>query len=162
MRAEDEAEPRLEPWLAEAVATLREPVALGPGYLERALASLPATAPARRYRFLVALPLGAAAVLAVAVGLGQRDAVREGRLPVEFSVAVPGSRVTLVGDFNDWNPAANRLERRGRTWNVTLRLPPGRYRYAYLVDGERWLPDPSLPAAPDDFGTPTSVITIAR
>jgi len=40
-------------------------------------------------------------------------------------------------------------------------LAPGRYRYAFLVDGSRWLADPAAPRARDDeFGTPSSVVTV--
>lgn len=162
MDADHQAELPPEPWLAEAVLTLREPVALGDGYLERALEALeaPVHRPARRWR--LALPLAAAAGLALMLYREHRADAGDGRAPVAFAVSAPGREVALVGDFNDWDPGANRLERHGRTWNVTLRLPPGRYRYAYLVDGRRWLPDPGLPAAADDFDTPTSVITVAR
>ena len=46
-------------------------------------------------------------------------------------------------------------------WSLRLALPPGRYRYTYLVDGTRWVPDPSEPpTVGDDFDTPTSVITV--
>jgi hypothetical protein len=157
----------MEPWLQDVVTRLREPVALDRGYLERALAAAPSppTAEARpdlRRVVRVAVPLAAAATLVVAFGLVQRVGGPRGAEPVEFRVTAPAQEVALVGDFNGWDPAANHLERQGSTWNLTLRLPPGRYRYAYLVDGRRWLPDPGLPAADDDFGTPTSVITVAH
>jgi hypothetical protein len=74
------------------------------------------------------------------------------------------SGVVLVGDFNDWDPAATPLQRvADGVWAVTMPLRPGRYRYTFIVDGARWLRDPSSPPAlEDDFGAPTSVITIAR
>jgi len=46
-------------------------------------------------------------------------------------------------------------------WVVTVPLPPGRYRYAFLVDGTTWVPDPDAPRTiDDDFGRPNSVLTI--
>ena len=40
-------------------------------------------------------------------------------------------------------------------------LPPGRYAYAFLVDGQRWIADPAAPpAVGDDFGRPSSVVTV--
>ena len=160
--ARDEFPP--EPWLAEAVATLQEPVALDPGYWDRTLAALepPVCGPARPWRLAVALPLAVAAGLALMLRRDPPASPGDGRAAVAFHVSALAREVALVGDFNNWDPAANRLERHGRSWNLTLRLPPGRYRYAYLVDGQRWLPDPGLPAAGDDFGTPTSVITVAH
>jgi len=41
-------------------------------------------------------------------------------------------------------------------------LRPGRHRYTFIVDGTRWHRDPAAPRALDDFGAPTSVITIAQ
>jgi 1,4-alpha-glucan branching enzyme len=69
-----------------------------------------------------------------------------------------------VGDFNDWNPAATPLHRASDgVWSVTVPLRPGRYRYTFIVDGTRWRRDPAAPPAlEDDFGAPTSVITIAQ
>lgn len=84
--------------------------------------------------------------------------------PVRFVVAVPGARrVTLVGTFNDWNPEATPLrpEAAGKVWVVEVPLEPGRHEYAFVVDGERWLADPSAPAADGDFGVPNSVVTVA-
>lgn len=164
MDADTHDEAPLEPWLAEAVATLQQPVALSEGYRTRALAALgpPARGPARRWRLAVALPFAVAAGLALLLPRVPGPGPGDGRSPVAFHVSAPAREVALVGDFNNWDPAANRLERQGRTWNLTLRLPPGRYRYAYLVDGQRWLPDPGFPAAGDDFGTPTAVITVAH
>jgi 1,4-alpha-glucan branching enzyme len=46
--------------------------------------------------------------------------------------------IHLVGDFNEWSYAATPMRRRGTRFTATLKLAPGRYRYQYLVDGERW------------------------
>ena len=85
--------------------------------------------------------------------------------PVRFQLEAPASsHVAVVGDFNDWDPRASPMVRAGGqgTWSVRLALPPGRYRYTFLVDGTRWVSDPSEPPAlGDDFDTPTSVITVA-
>lgn len=84
-------------------------------------------------------------------------------IPVQFVVVAPGAEsVSLVGDFNDWDARLSpmRADRDGRLWTVTIPLPPGRHRYAFLVNGARWLADPSAPRAPDDFGTPSSVVTV--
>jgi 1,4-alpha-glucan branching enzyme len=85
--------------------------------------------------------------------------------PVRLRLAAPASsRVAVVGDFNDWDPAATPLRPAGDggTWIVELRLRPGRYHYTFLIDGRRWARDPNEPrAAESDFGAPVSVLTVS-
>ncbi len=87
-----------------------------------------------------------------------------GMAPVQFVIVVPGaSSVTLVGDFNDWSRTATPMEPApgDGVWSVTVPLQSGRYRYAFFVDGNRWLTDPSAPRSlDDDFGPPNSVVTV--
>ena len=82
---------------------------------------------------------------------------------VRFELSAPtASRVTLVGSFNEWNPAATPLQRDSSTgkWIVSLRLPPGRHVYAFVVDGDVKA-DPTAPrAADDDFGSANSVVLV--
>ena len=79
-----------------------------------------------------------------------------------FMLVAPDARnVSLVGDFNDWEHGRNPLQRQNGVWTVTVPLRPGRYNYAFLVDGERWTTDPAAPRdVGDDFGRPSSVITV--
>jgi hypothetical protein len=53
-------------------------------------------------------------------------------------------RVAVAGDFNRWDVEATPLVRDGpsRSWSVTLALRDGDHRYAFVVDGTRWVPDP--------------------
>ncbi len=85
----------------------------------------------------------------------------------QFVLVAPSAKqVALVGDFNDWDRGATPLVRvaqgeRGGVWTVELPLKPGRYSYAFLVDGHRWTADPNQPrAVGDDFGRPSSVVTV--
>jgi hypothetical protein len=94
------------------------------------------------------------------------QAVRHDTVHVtHFMLIAPGaSSVTVVGDFNDWDGAATPLRKAGNgdgLWSVDLPLPPGRYKYNFLVDGERFVADPIAPRAVDsEFGTPNSVVTV--
>jgi hypothetical protein len=91
----------------------------------------------------------------------ERDSVRDG---VKFVLVAPqAARVSLVGDFNGWDPAATPMERTptGGTWSVVVPLSAGRHEYAFVVDGKQWLPDPSAPLAPvDGLGAPNSVVLV--
>ncbi|MDH4043130.1 MAG: isoamylase early set domain-containing protein [Gemmatimonadota bacterium] len=177
--------------LERGIALLREPVVIDGGVNTRvmdAVARLPLPArPSRLHqagtwlihprpiRVRPVVVLAAAAALAVAaVGLRDRAeppaaptvtaAARAGPAPVRFILVAPtATAVSLVGDFNDWIAAATPMEGdvAEGLWVVTVPLPPGRYRYAFLVDGATWVPDPNAPRTiDDDFGRPNSVLTI--
>jgi 1,4-alpha-glucan branching enzyme len=103
-------------------------------------------------------PAAEAAVAAPGVLLA-----RHGEPFVQFVLVAPGAKsVALVGDFNDWDAAVTPLRRAtGGAWSTAVKLPAGRHRYAFVVDGVRWIADPAAPPAPDDdFGSPGSVVTV--
>lgn len=79
-------------------------------------------------------------------------------------VAEHAREVAVVGDFNDWAPGVTRLtQQRGGVWSVVVPLLPGRYSYAFIVDGGTWLPDPAAPAnAEEDYGRPSSIVFVER
>ena len=131
----------------------------------------PVASPVRRRWPVVAgaLVAGLAAAFAGGLLVGRWSTTPSGGAAparsVEFALRAPAdSAVVLVGDFNDWNPVATPLHRASDgVWSVTVPLRPGRYRYTFIVDGTRWRRDPAAPRAlEDDFGAPTSVITIAQ
>ncbi|MGD8229882.1 MAG: hypothetical protein PVH82_05950 [Desulfobacteraceae bacterium] len=75
------------------------------------------------------------------------------RKKVTFEVFAPRARnVYLMGDFNQWDPGTHplRRERRGK-WRKSLLLAPGRYRYAFLVDGRQRDPFRNASAVPKRF-----------
>jgi len=56
---------------------------------------------------------------------------------VNFLYPAPEAKsVSLVGDFNRWDPHKHPM-RQGpdRAWSTTLELKHGHHRYAFLVDG---------------------------
>lgn len=161
---DDELETQPDPLLRDLVGALQRPVVLGDRAVEGALDQLRRESRrARRLRrgWLVAA-LAASVVLAV-VGVRRirHRSAEDGGVTFALSAPTAGS-VTLIGDFNDWNPEANPLRRDDGQWSVRLKLEPGRYRYSFVVDGSSWRADPHTPAAEDDFGTPTSVITVTN
>ena len=164
---------------------LRQPVRIDPALDERvmrAIATLPT--PVRstagvawswltRPRRLTLTPLGmvaAAAALAAVVllyrrGPGPPVLPRTDTRTFQFVLVAPrATRVSLVGDFNDWDATRTPMRRVRATsslWSTLIPLAPGRYRYSFLVDGAHWRADPAAPAARDDeFGTPSSVVTV--
>ncbi|HEX2779080.1 MAG TPA: isoamylase early set domain-containing protein [Gemmatimonadaceae bacterium] len=81
---------------------------------------------------------------------------------VQFVFVAPSARqVAVVGDFNDWDPAATPLALAGGVWSRELDVPVGRHDYAFVIDGKRWVADPTAPRAPaDEFGNGYSVIVV--
>lgn len=74
-------------------------------------------------------------------------------------------RVSLVGDFNDWNPRVTPLERAAGSglWAVTVPVAPGRHSYAFMVDDTLFALDPHAPVLTDrDLGTKASVVVVGR
>lgn len=83
--------------------------------------------------------------------------------PVQFMLVAPSAtRVALVGEFNDWDPAATPMSRAGGgAWHVALPLSRGRHVYAFVVDGSSWVADPEAPLAPERwFGASNSVLLV--
>jgi hypothetical protein len=85
--------------------------------------------------------------------------------PIVFELDAPSARsVQVLGDFNQWARETN-VMRRGADgrWRTTTLLPPGRYVYAFLVDGERFQRDPMRDAIEDrDFGVTGSELVVGE
>ena len=85
---------------------------------------------------------------------------------VEFSLRISDNKihtVAIAGDFNNWNPQANILEdpEEDGIWTGTLKLEPGRYEYMFVMDGEKWFPDPNaLRYVKDGFGNKNAILEI--
>jgi hypothetical protein len=45
-------------------------------------------------------------------------------------------------------------------WTIVVPLAPGVHDYSFIVDGEKWVPDPSAPAMADGFGGVNSRIAV--
>lgn len=69
--------------------------------------------------------------------------------------------VAVMGDFTDWDPVALTPVGGAGYWEVTLALPSGVHRYAFLLNGEALAPDPTVAARErDDFGGTNSILKI--
>ena len=76
----------------------------------------------------------------------KRSGMRDGKTRITFSLPAdqpPGS-VSVVGDFNDWQPGRHELaRRRNGTRSVTADLPRGAHRFRYLATGDVWFDEPA-------------------
>ena len=69
--------------------------------------------------------------------------------------------VCVAGSFNDWHPNVTPMIRLDDgKWAKELALPPGRYEYRFVVDGQ-WADDPAaMELIPNPFGTANAVIEV--
>jgi len=69
--------------------------------------------------------------------------------------------VYITGSFNDWSLDENcRMHRENNHWVVDVPLPPGVYKYQFIVDG-RWQEDPANPRQErNSFGDINSLIEV--
>lgn len=83
-----------------------------------------------------------------------RPGVAEG--VANFVGHFPGARsVEVVGSFNDWSRGMLHLndDDGDGVWHGAAVLPAGQHEYMFVVDGERWVPDPLAGRYVDDgFG----------
>jgi 1,4-alpha-glucan branching enzyme len=88
---------------------------------------------------------------------------RDGSTKVVFSLADGGHAVSLVGDFNDWDPFAHPLRRRANGMrSVAVLLPPGTCaRFRYLAAGGRFFDDPDGDGLePNGYGDTHSLVAV--
>src|SRR6266849_6553675 len=110
----------------------------------------------------LALLLGRAAPAPVP-GVQARGGTRDSVF-VRFVLYAPGARrVAVAGTFNQWDRGAALLAPAGTSgvWTTTLALPDGQHQYAFVVDGARWVVDPSTPAVDDGFGRRNSLVAVS-
>lgn len=93
-------------------------------------------------------------------GNGKRNGHAPRTIRIEFTHPT-AETVAIAGTFNDWKPQTTRMValEAGR-WLKELALPPGRYEYLIVADGQ-WLPDPAArETAPNPYGGVNSVVTV--
>ena len=146
------------------IQQLRRPVAIDPGLDARVMQEIAAVPPAQRRVWPLWSLLATAAVLGALLITRPwtRDAAQNGSDAFQFVLVAPqAASVSLVGDFNDWDPKRAPMQTAQGVWATVVNLAPGRYRYAFLVNGVEWRADPGAPPVKDDeFGTPSSVVTV--
>jgi 1,4-alpha-glucan branching enzyme len=90
------------------------------------------------------------------------SANRRKEVSFEFD-AEPGSKVCLVGSFNDWSIGRMLLKETGTPgcFKGGLLLHRGTYEYKFVINGV-WAVDPACDDwIANDFGSINSVITVA-
>ncbi len=74
----------------------------------------------------------------------KRSRLFGGKSRVTFTLPAeqPAGVVSVVGDFNGWEPGRHELKpRRNGIRSVSVVLPAGEHRFRYLASGGVWLDD---------------------
>jgi Glycogen recognition site of AMP-activated protein kinase len=104
----------------------------------------------------LALVAGLATVLLIQLGPSGLPTPGVAQGIAKFVGHFPGARsVEVVGSFNDWSRGALALndDDGDGIWHADAVLPAGQHEYMFVVDGERWVPDPLAGRYVDDgFG----------
>ena len=89
-----------------------------------------------------------------------RPASASHSIRVEFNHSC-ASEVCISGSFNDWHPAATpMISLDDGKWAKELALPPGRYEYRFVVDGQ-WADDATAKeTVPNPFGGLNAVLEV--
>jgi len=104
-----------------------------------------------------------ASTIARPVAPRARAAQRPVEKPVEFVLEMPQAKSAVVaGSFNNWDVKKTPLRKESNGgWKATVWLPPGRYEYRFVVDGNQWLTDPKAKeSVQNGFGSSNSVVVV--
>lgn len=90
-------------------------------------------------------------------------AAAAGEDEVLFVMPAPNAKsVAVVGNFNNWSPTPLSDPDGDGIWTARIPLPPGRYEYAFVVDGHWWGQDPLADDYVRSFGQYNSVRYVGR
>ena len=109
---------------------------------------------------LTGQPGARTAALGITLSHGGQPARSSGRpRAVRLSLrAIPGARVELMGDWNDWRPEPV-TDQGGGVFAGEVHLPPGIYHFVFRVNGELRVPE-GYDTVPDDFGGRSAVVRV--
>ena len=90
---------------------------------------------------------------------GIRQLNGETQFSTRFETA---QRVQIAGDFNGWSSLSTPLMAGDNgKWTTKLALPPGRYRYRFVVDG-KWTNDPhNGQVETNEYGELNNIVEVA-
>jgi 1,4-alpha-glucan branching enzyme len=82
---------------------------------------------------------------------------------VNFICNAPQAQaVSLVGDFNEWNPTAQPMKQTpDKAWMTSVSLKHGHHRYAFLVDGQLTLDPRAQGITRNDKGERVSLVPVS-
>ncbi len=93
----------------------------------------------------------------------QSDRCSDGTHEVLFVLpALDAGSVNVVGNFNNWEGTPLSDPNGDGIWTARVNLTPGRYEYAFIIDGRWWGQDPLADEYIRSFGEYSSVRYVGR
>ena len=137
------------------------------------------SAPTRGARLGQVVVVGATAAIFLFVGLTLSNRILPGSEAPKLSLqpvlladgtqevlfvlpALDADNVAVVGNFNAWEGTALSDPDGDGIWTASIPLSPGRYEYAFIIDGRWWGQDPLADEYIQSFGEYSSVRYIGR
>jgi 1,4-alpha-glucan branching enzyme len=82
--------------------------------------------------------------------------------PVNFLCISPDAKaVSIVGDFNEWNPATHRMKKHvDGSWQAQIEISLGHHHYAFLIDGKLTLDPRAQGTARNSQGEKVSLLSV--
>ncbi|MBU0961161.1 MAG: glycogen-binding domain-containing protein [Proteobacteria bacterium] len=69
--------------------------------------------------------------------------------------------VEITGSFTNWQSVPLLPSGTNGYWEISLEVPAGEHRYTFIVDGSKFLPDPTVVTQEsDDFGSTNSILKV--
>lgn len=83
--------------------------------------------------------------------------------PINFYCNANGAaQVFIVGDFNDWNPTAQPMEKQfDGSWFAQMQLNHGHHHYLFLVDGKPMLDPRAQGIGRNEMNEKVSLIAVS-
>lgn len=71
-------------------------------------------------------------------------------------------KVSIAGDFNNWNKDASLMTLKSGVWTISLDLKFGKHPYKFVLDGQEWITDPKSETTEDDGnGNSNSIVQVS-
>ena len=151
----------IKPWIAIGLAS----AAAAAGFMVRGAWSTGPVASGES-RPVAAIAPSASPATAPAIRAAAGVAPDIAPIPQQFVLqSIAAHRVSVVGDFNGWNPANAPMTRSpdGDLWSITIPVTPGRHTYGFMIDDTVFVLDPRAPKTRDpDLGVEGSVRIVGR
>jgi hypothetical protein len=70
-------------------------------------------------------------------------------------------QVEITGSFLDWSAVPMKRSGTSGYWEAILDVPSGEHRLCYIIEGNKRIPDPTIPIREtDDFGGENSILVV--